>query len=550
MKHQEDIMNKKMKSLVTMALTLGLATAAIPQSALAYEVPEVVRIGLESICTNKTTATIGGDTILIGTEKNGDFQEDGVLSSNSGFSVILSSEEYIEIDEDMDQDDASDLASTMNRLGFSAYLTYIGNGDWNVYVANSSISEVESASRYSASRVRDFIGIRLDGSNASFLIPQDTNAVFMGTERDDTFTINGKKYRGMLTFAINGAVMTAVNVVDLTDYLYGVIPSEMPQGYEIEALKAQAVAARTYAMTMLGTHASLGYQLCDTTNCQVYKGYTEEAARTSQAIDETEGEVACYNGKPIEAYFSASTGGYTENSENVWYNAVPYLRAVPEIAEDKDNSWKVTLTLDDLDDLLSKKEANIGRAEDIVITKLSTGGRIQEMEIVGSKGTKTLTKESIRTYFSGAPCGSLPGKMFTINGKGGEIGVYGGEFGGSQSNIETASTQGGSLAAAAAKNGIVAKTEGTLASINGKIITISGGSNVNSSTTNERQSEEYEVYSVNISTVDGNGRFVIEGVGRGHGVGLSQNGAQAMAKLGYTYDEILKYYYTGITIEG
>lgn len=543
-------MNKKTRKLIVTALTLGLTLSAMSQPALAYDTPEVVRIGLESVCKNKTSVSLGGDELLIGTENNGTFHEDGEISSSSGFTVVFCSGEYIAIDEKMSEEDASDLASNLSHLGFDAYATYLGDDEWTVYIADSSVSEVESASRSSASKVRDFVGIEVKGSKKSLLFPKDAEAVFMGTETNDTFVISGKNYRGMLSFAINGVVMTAVNIVDLEDYLYGVVPSEMPQSYEMEALKAQAIAARTYAMTMLNTHISLGYQLCDTTNCQVYKGYSGEAARTSQAVDATSGEVACYNGKAIEAYFSASTGGYTENSENVWLYPLPYLRAVPEIAEDGDNSWTATLTLDELDALLSAKGENIGNAEDIVITKLSTGGRIQEMQIVGSKGSKVLTKENIRTYFSSAPCGSLPGKMFTINGKGGEIGVYGSSTGSRGNNSQTSTGKDSTLSAAAAKYGIVAKTEGALSSINGKNISVSQESGVSSSTINTSTSSDYEVYSVNISTVDRSGKFEFEGIGRGHGVGLSQKGAQSMAKLGYTYEEILKYYYTGITIEG
>ena len=117
----------------------------------------------------------------------------------------------------------------------------------------------------------------------------------------------------------------------IRDSLYGVIPAEMPASYSEGALKAQTLAARTYAMTKLSAHKSSGYELCDTTNCQVYKGYSGENAKTNQAVDDTEGEIICYNGTPIEAVFSASTGGYTENSENVWNSVVPYLRAVPEV---------------------------------------------------------------------------------------------------------------------------------------------------------------------------------------------------------------------------
>ena len=179
-----------------------------------------------------------------------------------------------------------------------------------------------------------------------------------------------------------------------------------------------------------------------------------------------------------------------------------------------------------------------------MITKLSTGGRVQEMQIVGTTGTKTLNKETVRTYFSGA-CGSLPSKMFTINGKGGEIGQYGAE---TAVKTETPVKTGGLLAAVANK-GIIAKTDGALSHLNGKKINVDVEVNETAvKKTASVDNSDYEVYSVNISTVK-NDKFVFEGVGAGHGVGMSQNGAQAMAQMGYDYEEILKHYYTGITIE-
>ena len=540
-------MNKKIKKMITTALALAVGFSAMPQYAFAYEVPKTVRIGLESICKNKTSASINGKSLLIGTEKDGIFQEGGSVTSNTGFTVNLSNGEYIAVEEEMDQSDATDLSQILERLGLKAYIAYLGDEDWTVYVSGSTVSEVEEASRYSAAKVRSFAGLKLEGSQSSVVISQEISPAFMGTGQEDTFSLNGKTYRGILTFVMNGSGMTAVNVVGLEEYLYGVVPAEMPASYEMEALKAQTISARTYAMMKVSAYLSLGYQFNDTTSCQVYNGYGGESPRATQAVNATAGEIATYNGKPIEAYFSASTGGYTENSENVWPNALPYLRAVPEIAEDGDNSWSVTLTLNDLDALLSKKGENIGSAEDIVITKLSTGGRVQEMKIVGSSGSKILTKEAIRTYFSSAPSGSLPGKMFTINGKGGEIGVYGGTTQRSVSTAKSLSAGTGSLTNAAAKNGIVAKTEGDLSSINGKTLSVYEGTGTPANATS---SGEYEVYSVNISTVDNHGRFVVDGIGRGHGVGLSQKGAQSMAKLGYQYDEILKHYYTGISIEG
>lgn len=521
------------------AALLCAVLLAFPIKASAYNVPETVRVGLEAVCKNASSASIGTGELLIGTERDGRFEEGGAVSG--GFTARPASGDYIAVDDEMDCDDALDLADSLSNMGLDAYAAYLDGEDWTVYVRNASRAEVEQAARESATQIRGFTGYSLSDGRTALLLPED--AVLMGTERDDTISVNGKRYRGMLTFAVRNSALTAVNVVGLEEYLYGIVPAEMPQSYEEEALKAQAVAARTYAITKLGAHTGSGYQLCDTTACQVYQGYDGEAASAIRAVDDTAGEIACYNGVPIEAVFSASTGGYTENSENVWSNKVAYLRAVPEVVEEYgDNTWKRTLTLNELDALLSAKRESIGAAEDIEITKLSTGGRVQELKIIGSRGSKTLTKEEIRTYFSGAACGSLPGKMFTINGKGGEIGAYDGKVSAPSSKPEK-----GTLRAAAAEDGIIARTEGSLKSMDGKRLMVSSQKNGGTSSGTQKDGD-YEVYSVSISTVSG-GKFVFEGVGFGHGVGLSQKGAQAMALEGYDYEEILYHYYTDITIE-
>lgn len=537
----------KWKQCMFGAVLAGAVCMNMPQAAFAYDVPEMIEVGLESVCKNATSASIGSSQLAVGTLKNDKFREDGTISSSGGFTAKMVRGEVIRITDSMSQKEAEDLAYSLCRTGFDASCGYLGNDDWTVYVQNSSRSEVESASKKSAERISSFNGICLSGGGENLLmVSNDVDYGFSGT--DDTFTINGKQYRGCLRFAVNGTVMTAVNVVDLEEYLYGVIPAEMPVSYGEEALKAQTLAARTYAMTKLNAHKGSGYELCDTINCQVYKGYSGENSKTNAIVDETEGEIICYNGTPIEAVFSASTGGYTENSENVWNSVVPYLRAVPEVGEYGNNTWTKTLTLSQLDSLLSAKGENIGSAQDIVITKISTGGRVQEMKIVGTSGSVTLTKENIRTYFSGA-CGSLPSKMFTINGKGGD------PSSGSRSvqRQATKSSSTGSLTSSAAANGITAKTEGTLSAMNGKNLKLDGLSVSENTNSNQNtpviSTEDYQIYDVNISTVE-NGTFVFEGSGNGHGVGLSQNGAQGMAQQRYSYEEIIKHYYTGVTIEG
>ena len=523
-----------MKRNLAILTALGLMLAAMPLQAMAYQVPDVVRVGLESVCKNVSSASVGAGTLLIGEEDDGVFEEGGIITSNSNYSVKAEGGQMIILVDEMECEAALELAENLKHIGLDATAGYLSGEDWTVYIKGSSLPEVEEEAMLSAQRITEFEGIRLTG-DVSVILPEE--AVFM--EENARTSVNGKPYRGMMTFSVKDYLLTAVNVVDLEEYLYGVVPSEMPQSYEMDALKAQAVAARTYAMTKLNAHPGTGYQLCDTIACQVYKGLSNEAARTTEAIDATAGEIACYNGAPIEAVFCASMGGYTENTENVWNAPIPYLRAVPEFGEYGNSAWTRTITLDQLTAAAQAKGANIGIATDIVITKLSSGGRVQELQIVGTGGTKTLTKEAIRSFFSPTG-GSLPSKLFTINGKGGEIGT--------DTIISAEPVKKNTLLAAAIENGITAKTEGTLKYLNGESFSVD--------IEQEEPEQEslvsaggYTEKTVSISTVK-NGKFVFEGKGNGHGVGLSQNGAQAMAQQGYSYDEILKHYYTGITIEG
>lgn len=546
-------MKKRIKKICSFFLA-GVICLGMTQAVWAHDVPDMMKIGLESVCKNVRTATINTTDLTIGTLANDRFQEHGNIKATNGFTVTAIQGELVQLSETFAKNEAENLASAMQNMGCKASLGYLGNDDWTVYIQNSAVSEVEQKSNKRAERVTGFVGVGLQDGNQTALIVRDTVAyAFGGTGKENTFSINGKTYRGYLTFAQKAGALTAVNVVDLEEYIYGVVPAEMPVSYGLEALKAQALAARTYALTKIYAHKNNGYELCDTIHCQVYKGYGFENATSNKAVDDTEGMVIYHNGTPIEAVFSASTGGYTENSENVWNTEVPYLRAVPELAEYTNNPWTKTVTLSELDNLTKRQGNDIGTVQDIVITKLSTGGRVQEMKIVGSTGEKVLTKENIRTYFSPV-CGSLPSKMFTINGKGGQIGVYDGKYEGdapqpttptkpTEPTEPTQPIQKQNSLTEAAQNGIVAKTEGTLSAMNGKTI----GKTENRGLTHAA-SDAYTVYDVNISTVE-NGKFVFAGVGNGHGVGLSQNGAKGMADMGYTYDQIIKHYYTGVTIE-
>ena len=143
--------------------------------------------------------------------------------------------------------------------------------------------------------------------------------------------VNGTRYRGEIEILPNNGKMNVVNVLDVEDYLKGVVPAEMsPKLYpDIEALKAQAVAARTYVYYNLGQFKHMGFDICATQSCQVYKGYDVERDLSSEAVDETAGEIITYKGKPINAMFTAYCGGHTEDFEKMFGgNPVPYLKGV------------------------------------------------------------------------------------------------------------------------------------------------------------------------------------------------------------------------------
>lgn len=159
-----------------------------------------------------------------------------------------------------------------------------------------------------------------------------TSAPVSFTSEDETnypVRLNDKPYRGQLeVFANPRGTLTVVNVLPLEDYVRGVVPNELsPGGYPaIEAQKAQAVAARTYAIRNRNQFASQGFDLLPSTRSQVYGGLSTEHPLSTRAVDETRGIVASYNSQPINALYTSTCGGRTEDVENIFNESTPYLR--------------------------------------------------------------------------------------------------------------------------------------------------------------------------------------------------------------------------------
>ena len=221
--------------------------------------------------------------------------------------------------------------------------------------------------------------------------------------KDGLFKINNddsKIYRGSLIVNnISDSQFALINKLNLEEYLYGVVEKEIGSYAPKEAIKAQAVAARTYAISHIGMFSKYGFDVTDSKYQQVYKGYSTEKDNVNKAVDETCGLVMYYNDIPIRAFYFASSGGKTENSENVWNSPIPYLVSVLdeyEINRRETSRWIVEFTKEQIEGMLANRNIVIGDLLDIQITKRSESGRVLELQYIGTTDTYTRTKNDVR----------------------------------------------------------------------------------------------------------------------------------------------------------
>ena len=182
-----------------------------------------------------------------------------------------------------------------------------------------------------------------------------------------------------------------INVVDLEDYVKGVVPYEMDKDWPLAALEAQAVCARTYAAKT--RHPSLGFDVCAGTDCQVYYGRNRATDLTDEAVDNTAGEMIYYDGKPADTLvYCASNGGATEDAANVWNSDIPYLVGKKDPYEAKtaipNYSWSVTYTAEELTWILEQKGYNIGKVENVYVSEFTPMGNVGKVTFEGSRGQR------------------------------------------------------------------------------------------------------------------------------------------------------------------
>lgn len=408
-------------------------------------------------------------------------------------------------------------------------------------------AEVVWTSQYAVTVVRTRtteILFQFDGGSASALgiMPDIT-----GSPDPQTWFRNNR-YRGGFRYQrVGGGNLTVVNVVALEDYVKGVIPYEMSGSWPVEALKAQAVAARTYAVRNLDAHRSYGFDVCNTTHCQVYYG-TGNAShyptdRSDQAAEATWGEFLWYNGELASTNFASSNGGASESAENVWGNSFPYLvgRMDPYETSIADRipgyRWSVTFTADQLTSILQSKNYGNSKIVDFQVTKRTPTGNVQEIRFTDSAGRNyTFALEKVRTLLG------LRSARYEVTASGSA---------GAGTTVPPGTASGGS--------GYNINGDTPTSSLSG-MYSITGNGAISSIT----GSKQYAVTgSGTISALDGTGggtsstvppasagsrSFTLTGTGYGHHVGMSQWGAYAMAEQGLSYRDILSFYYSGTYI--
>ena len=190
---------------------------------------------------------------------------------------------------------------------------------------NKLLYVMDGMKAYELKPYKDVIAIKIDGQFRKI----KTNQIVIKPQDNGFMSVKRKWYRGHFKIINDNGALTVMNDLPLEEYIKGVVPSEMPSSWDIEAHKAQAIAARSYALANMGKRGKYGFDLKDTPEDQAYGGASAETVQTNRAVEETKGIVLVFQGKIVPAYYSASAGGRTRSAGQVWTKDLPFLKSVP-----------------------------------------------------------------------------------------------------------------------------------------------------------------------------------------------------------------------------
>ncbi|NEP15909.1 MAG: SpoIID/LytB domain-containing protein [Leptolyngbya sp. SIO4C1] len=275
----------------------------------------------------------------------------------------------------------------------------ISNGAEAVDIGSSTPGILRDASGEAIYQLPQLQRITVDAENGELELTDgqadfaESRAFWLEPSADGFVWIDDRWYRGRVLVVPSEAGLMAINYVDLEHYLYSVVGSEMPSSWPQAALQAQAVAARSYALYHRDRATGRLYDMGGTQAWQVYRGLSGEAPSTISAVQATAGQVLTYGGRIIEAVFHSSSGGYTENSEEVWSSAVPYLKSVEDFDQDAPvYRWQAVFSIEDI----SARLPGIGQVQELKIIERSASGRVKYIEVIGDEGGQMLKGSELR----------------------------------------------------------------------------------------------------------------------------------------------------------
>ena len=326
-------------------------------------------------------------------------------------------------------------------------------------------------------------------------------------------------FHGGFRFNADSEALTVVNYIDLEDYLKGVIPYEVFPSWPMDALKAQAVTARTYAVANFGRFANHGFDVTNTVVSQVYKGMHGTTERTNQAVRETAGQFVLHNGLPIDAVYHAAHGGATEDAVNVWGFPIPYLRGLHASHEQLPASirWSRTLTPTEFRAHMQARDPDFQLPDiaDVIPTYTPLGNMLSVTFVASNGETRSYHRDRARTMVNAGLHPIFNSQRFTI-----------------ERNLPSHATATSDISACTSESlyPYHSALERTAMTQAGLLPThIASDAAIDAMTT-------------------GAPTFTVTNYGFGHNVGMSQYGAMSLAQLGYTYGEIIRFYYQDVEI--
>ena len=318
--------------------------------------------------------------------------------------------------------------------------------------------------------------------NSWLELPKNFNLIIKNND-DRGIWYKNRRYAGELRVSLNDQKLQIINYLKLEKYLKSVVGSEMPKEFPLAALQAQAIAARTYALKLLGKNKL--FDIHSTQASQVYLGLEAETAKINRAVRSTSPLALFYENKLIEAVFHSSSGGRTENSGQVWKYQLPYLRSVIDYDQNSTKyRWSKKITSSELDQIFP----DLAGLNSIQIIKKSNSNRVLKARLHGPNGQKIISGKSLRKKLK------LLSNKFEVDLRFDQIGE-----------------------------------DDTLNSYNYK--------------------KSFNLVPYPLPQIPKDYFLLVKGYGAGHGVGMSQWGARAMAERGASFLKILKHYYTGVQIK-